>query len=185
MGWQRGKLCSALFAENASGAEPCLFDEAKDPKESHRIKIKERTHQVWHAYLPDCRPGQFYGYRVYGPDEPENGYRFNRNKLLIDPYAKAIAGVLNWNDALFGYEPGNPEGDLSFSKIDSAPFIPKCVVIEIPSTGKIRSPRRSLIINRSFTKRMSKDLHNSILTSWIHIKMASMNSIRFTRLKRC
>lgn len=120
----------ALFAENATGVELCFFDNEESKTESRRIKIKERTHQIWHCYIPDCKPGQLYGYRVHGPYEPTQGHRFNPNKLLIDPYAKAISGTIAWNDALFSYEIGNPDTDLSFSKLDSAPFIPKSVVID-------------------------------------------------------
>jgi glycogen operon protein len=90
----------------------------------------ERTHHVWHIYLPEMRPGQLYGYRVHGPYEPSNGHRFNSNKLLIDPYAKAISGTIQWHDSLFGYEVGSPEADVSFSNSDSAPYIPKSVVID-------------------------------------------------------
>src|SRR5690606_21217028 len=95
-----------------------------------KIRILERTHSIWHVYLPDIKPGQLYGYRVHGPYEPENGHRFNPNKLLIDPYAKAIAGTIEWNDALFGYKIGDAEDELSYSEIDSAPFIPKSVVVD-------------------------------------------------------
>lgn len=120
----------AIYAENAEAVELCLFEHATDETESLIIEIKERTHQVWHAYIPDVGPGQLYGYRVHGPYEPKQGHRFNPNKLLIDPYAKAIAGTLRWDDALFGYELGHPEGDVSFSEKDSAAFIPKGVVID-------------------------------------------------------
>src|SRR5690606_22786712 len=120
----------ALYAENAEAVELCLFENETDDKESMKIKIKERTHQVWHIYIPDIGPGQLYGYRVHGPYEPKQGHRFNPNKLLIDPYAKAIAGTLRWDDALFGYEVGHPDADLSFSEKDSAAYIPKGVVID-------------------------------------------------------
>ncbi|MGK7395493.1 MAG: glycogen debranching protein GlgX [Candidatus Cyclobacteriaceae bacterium M3_2C_046] len=119
----------ALFAENATGVELCLFDDLEDGKASKVIEIKERSHQEWHAYLPDVKPGQLYGYRVYGPFEPENGLRFNPNKLLIDPYAKAIAGTIEWRDAMFGYQIGHEQEDLSFNEVDSAPFLPKSVVV--------------------------------------------------------
>ncbi len=118
----------ALFAENATGVELCLFDE--QGKETHRLKVTERTHNSWHIYLPGLKPGQQYGYRVYGPYEPENGHRFNPNKLCIDPYAKALSGVEVWDDALFGYKVGDQKQDLSFSDADSAPFVPKSVVID-------------------------------------------------------
>ena len=118
----------SLFAENAHGVELCLYDE--DGNESNRIKVIERTHNNWHVYIPGLKPGQQYGYRVYGPYEPENGHRFNPNKLLIDPYAKALNGTGEWNDALFGYEIGHEAEDLSFSESDSGPYVPKCVVID-------------------------------------------------------
>ena len=120
----------SLFSENATAVELCLFDPAEPAWETHRIKLKERTHNSWHVYLPDVGPGQLYAYRVHGPFEPEQGHRFNPNKLLIDPYARAIAGSINWHDSLFAYEIGHEEEDLSFSETDSAPFLPKCVVVD-------------------------------------------------------
>jgi isoamylase len=128
--WDGNGVNFALHADNATGVELCLFDSADGRKETHRIKFTERTHHVWHMYLPEARPGQLYGYRVHGPYEPHNGHRFNPNKLLIDPYAKAIAGTIDWHDSLFGYILGHKKGDLSFSKTDSAPFVPKCVVVD-------------------------------------------------------
>lgn len=132
----------SLYAENATGVELCLFGDTNDPAESQKIPIRERTHQIWHIYIPGIHPGQLYGYRVHGPYEPNQGLRFNPNKLLIDPYAKAIAGTLEWDDALFGYQIGHPEADLSFSETDSAPFIPKCVVVDDTfDWGNDRPPR--------------------------------------------
>ncbi len=128
--WDGKGVNFALFADNATGVELCLFDKPTDKKESHRIKMKERTHQEWHAYLPDIKPGQLYGYRVYGEYDPLNGHRYNPNKLLIDPYAKAIAGIIKWDDAMFGYKMGHPEGDLVMDKKDSAPFTPKSVLVD-------------------------------------------------------
>lgn len=127
--WDGNGVNFALYADNATKVELCLFYNAGDESEYAKIKLIERSHQVWHAYLPEAKPGDFYGYRVHGPYDPENGHRFNPNKLLIDPYAKAIAGIITWHDALFGYIVGHPDEDLSFSETDSAPFIPKCVVI--------------------------------------------------------
>lgn len=120
----------SLYAENATGVELCLFDRENNKNSAVTIPVSERTHQVWHVYIPDIHPGQLYGYRVHGPYEPEQGLRFNPNKLLIDPYAKAIAGTLEWNDALFGYQIGHPDGDLSYSETDSASYIPKSVVVD-------------------------------------------------------
>ena len=120
----------ALYAENATGVDLCLFNSVDDETENIKVRIKERNNHVWHAYLPGVKPGQLYGYRVYGPFEPHNGHRFNPHKLLIDPYAKAIAGSIQWSDALFAYQIGHPDEDLSFSQVDSAPYIPKSVVID-------------------------------------------------------
>lgn len=120
----------ALFADNAIKVELCLFRGFHDRKEFKRITLKERNHQVWHIFLTDIKPGQLYGFRVHGPYDPLSGQRYNPNKLLIDPYAKAIAGIVEWSDALFGYDVNSEEKDLSFSRLDSAPFIPKSVVID-------------------------------------------------------
>jgi len=120
----------ALFSENATGVELCLFDHRDHEKESHRIWMEERTDQVWHVYLPEVRPGQVYGYRVHGPYEPEAGHRFNPSKLLIDPYAKALTGIIKWSDAMFGYRVGDPAEDLSYDERNNAGNIPKCVVID-------------------------------------------------------
>ena len=128
--WDGEGVNFALFADNATGVELCLFNSTDDKNEYEKIKLVERTHQIWHVYIPNAKPGQLYGYRVEGPFEPENGHRFNANKLLMDPYAKSIAGSIDWNDALFAYEIGNTDEDLSFSQEDSAPYIPKSVVID-------------------------------------------------------
>jgi glycogen operon protein len=128
--WDGGGVNFAIYSENAQGVDLCLFNTLEDETESVKIRINEVSHHVWHVYVPGLKPGQLYGFRVYGPYEPHNGHRFNPNILLIDPYAKAIAGTIQWHDALFGYEIGNSEEDLSFSDIDSASYIPKSVVID-------------------------------------------------------
>lgn len=127
--WDGEGINFTIYADNAEGVELCLFKTIYDEAETLKINMVERSYHVWHVYVPGLKPGQLYGYRLHGKYEPENGYRYNPYKLLIDPYAKAIAGNIEWNDALFGYQVGNPDEDLSFSKIDSAPFIPKSVVI--------------------------------------------------------
>ncbi|TDH21564.1 glycogen debranching enzyme GlgX [Segetibacter sp. 3557_3] len=127
--WDGKGVNFALYAENATSIHLCLFDENDSEKESSIIPVKEMDSHIWHVYVPGLAPGQLYGYRVFGPYEPENGHRFNPNKLLIDPYAKAISGTIQWNDTLFGYEVGHPDGDLSYSTEDNAAFIPKSVVI--------------------------------------------------------
>ncbi|MEX1241969.1 MAG: glycogen debranching protein GlgX [Cyclobacteriaceae bacterium] len=127
--WDGQGVNFALFAENATGVELCLFDKGMGETQSAIVEMTERTHQMFHAYLPEVGSGQLYGYRVHGPYDPENGHRFNPAKLVIDPYAKAIAGTIEWDDSLFGYEVGNHEEDLKISNTDSAPFIPKSVVV--------------------------------------------------------
>ena len=118
-----------MFSENASHVELCLFD-GRDASRETRVRMTEQNQQVWHIYLPEARPGQFYGYRVHGPYEPASGQRFNPSKLLLDPYAKAIHGTVRWSDALFGYTIGDAAQDLSYSDKDSAAGMPKCVVID-------------------------------------------------------
>ena len=120
----------AIFSEHATGVELCLFDSLADDHEWLRIHMPEQTDQVWHVYASGLRPGQLYGYRVIGPYAPTEGHRFNPAKLLVDPYAKAISGELIWNEALHGYKIGLPEADLYPDERDSAPFMPKCVVID-------------------------------------------------------
>jgi len=128
--WDGAGVSFALFSENATAVELCLFDSAEAVSESRRIPLAERTDLVWHAYLPEARPGQLYGYRVHGPYEPQSGHRFNPHKLLIDPYAKSLASTIKWDDSVFGYTIGDEHADLSFDERDSAPFVPKCVVVD-------------------------------------------------------
>jgi isoamylase len=128
--WDGEGVNFALFSENATRVELCLFDGHDSAHESHRIPVEELTDQVWHVYLPEARPGQHYGYRVHGPYEPEAGHRFNPAKLLIDPYAKAISGTIEWSNAMFGYRIGDEAADLSQDDRDNAGNVPKCVVID-------------------------------------------------------
>lgn len=120
----------ALFSEHGTKVELCLFDSAQSPVESRRIELSQRTAFVFHAYIRDIKPGQVYGYRVYGPYDPENGMRFNPNKLLTDPYAKAIVRGVNWHDALFGYKIADKLSDLKIDERDSAPYAPLCAVTD-------------------------------------------------------
>src|SRR5215213_5398404 len=129
----------ALFSAHATKVELCLFDDAGE-QELERVELPEFTDEVWHGYLPDARPGTVYAYRVHGPYEPEAGHRFNHNKLLLDPYARAVVGDLRWGPEVFGYalESGD---DLSFDERDSAALMPKCRVIDPAFTwGRERSP---------------------------------------------
>jgi isoamylase len=121
----------ALFSAHATQVELCLFDSPTSPKEARRVVLPERTAMVWHGYLPDVRPGQVYGYRVHGPYDPRQGHRFNPNKVVLDPYAKAIGRMVRWNHfEMFGYEVGSPEGDLSYDARDNAALAPLAVVID-------------------------------------------------------
>jgi glycogen operon protein len=132
----------ALFSEHATGVELCLFDSPDATAESERIPIRMQTDLVWHAYLPDVRPGQVYGYRVDGPYDPAAGHRFNPAKLVIDPYAKAVARAPRWDDVLFGYRIGSPEADLSKDDRDSAPAAPLAAVVDHAfEWGTDRPPR--------------------------------------------
>src|SRR5690606_25577848 len=120
----------ALYANNASKVELCLYNSTEDKEASAQLEMIERTHQIWHVYIPELTPGQLYGYRVSGDYDPRNGKRFNPNKLLIDPYAKAIAGTVEINDDVFGYQLNHPDKDLSFSETDSGTSMVKAVVID-------------------------------------------------------
>ena len=138
--WNGEGVNFALFSEHAEKVELCLFD-AQGRRELQRIELTERTDQIWHCYLPEARPGQLYGYRVYGPYAPERGQRFNPHKLVLDPYAKAFAGQLRWSDAHFAYRVGSGREDLSFDKRDNAAGMPKCKVIDPAFTwGDDRRP---------------------------------------------
>jgi len=127
--WDGKGVNFALFSATAERVELCLFDET-GKRERERLELFEHTDEIWHGYAPELRPGQLYGYRVYGPYQPQAGHRFNHHKLLLDPYAKTLHGQFRWNEALFGYQHGHPDGDLSFDTRDSAPFLPKCQVID-------------------------------------------------------
>ncbi len=140
--WDGAGVNFALFSENATAVELCLFGGRDGTHEVARVAVGEQTHQVWHIYLPEAGPGQRYGYRVHGPYDPVNGHRFNPAKLLLDPYAKAIDGTIRWSDALFGYQVGHPDADLSRDDRDSARSVPKSVVIDPAFTwGDDRPPR--------------------------------------------
>jgi isoamylase len=113
----------SVFSEIAQRVELCLFD---DGGNETRVDLRELTAFCWHGYLPGVGPGQRYGFRIHGPWEPRNGHRCNPNKLLLDPYGKAVDGQVQWNEALFGHHFNDPEN--SKNDLDSAPFMPKSVV---------------------------------------------------------
>ncbi|MBI3396091.1 MAG: glycogen debranching protein GlgX [Spirochaetia bacterium] len=138
--WDGSGVNFALYSEHSTQVELCLFDSAASRTESQRITLPERTDQVWHCYLPEARPGQLYAYRVHGPYSPQDGHRFNPHKLVVDPYAKAIARDLTWNDSLYGYDRKNPTGDTADSK-DNAAYAPLGAVIDTAfSWGDDRLP---------------------------------------------
>jgi len=146
----------ALFSEAATSVELCLFDSIEATEENIRIPVTEHTDQVWHVFLPDVRPGQLYGFRVSGPYDPERGLRFNSSKLLLDPYAKAIAGEVNWSDEMFGYVVGGEDEDLTQDFRDDAWGVPKSVVID--STFDWQGD-----------KKLGVPLHNSVIYE-VHVK---------------
>ncbi len=119
----------AVFSAHATRVDVCIFDEAGTTQVGC-VTLPEYTDEIWHGFVPGLQPGARYGLRVHGPYEPEKGHRFNHHKLLLDPYAKAYMGELKWGPELFGYTVGHADGDLSFDERDSAPLVPKCVVVD-------------------------------------------------------
>ena len=138
--WDGTGVNFALFSEHATGVELCLFRDSDDAVEAAKIQLTERTDQVWHCYLPDARPGQYYGYRVFGPYAPEQGFRFNPVKLLIDPYARAITGAIKWGNHLFAYRVDGEQEDLEPDPGNSAGGVPKSVVIDSAFTWEDDHP---------------------------------------------
>ncbi|TCJ19156.1 glycogen debranching enzyme GlgX [Flaviaesturariibacter flavus] len=180
--WDGKGVNFALHAAHATGVELCLYEKyGKRTRESARLRLGERSHHVWHGYVPGLRPGQLYGYRVDGPYEPQNGHRFNKNKLLLDPYAKAISGTVHWHDSLFGYKVGHRDGDLSFSKTDSGNFMPKSVVIDgsfdWENDAPLRIPYHKSIIYEAHVKGLTyrhPDIPESIRGTYAAIAHPAM-----------
>ena len=138
--WDGEGVNFALYSEHAEKVDLCLFD-PHGRRQIERVELTERTDFVWHCYLPEARPGLLYGYRVHGPYAPESGHRFNPHKLLLDPYARMIAGQLRWTDAHFGYRIGGRRQDLAQDTRDNASGMPKCQVIDTAFTwGDDRRP---------------------------------------------
>ena len=138
--WDGAGVNFALFSANATRVELCLFD-PEGRREIKRLTLPEYADEIWHGYLPDVGPGQVYGYRVHGPYRPEEGHRFNPNKLLLDPYAKQLMGPFRWSNAHFGYRIGSPREDLSFDPRDNAAGMLKGVVVDPAFTwGADRRP---------------------------------------------
>ena len=135
----------ALYSEHATAVDLCLFESIESTQEEVRIRVTEHSDEVWHIFLPDIKPGQLYGYRVEGPYDPENGARFNPSKLLLDPYAKSIAGTVDWADEMFGYRVGGPNEDLERDYRDNAFGMPKSVVVDCTfDWAGDRAPERPL-----------------------------------------
>ncbi|HXU41785.1 MAG TPA: glycogen debranching protein GlgX [Burkholderiales bacterium] len=126
--WDGKGVNFALFSSQATKVELCLFD-ASGKTEQQRIELPEYRDEIWHGYVPEIGPGAIYGFRVHGPYQPNDGLRFNPHKLLLDPYARAHIGALTWNPAVFGYQMESGD-DLTFDERDSAPFVPKSVVVD-------------------------------------------------------
>jgi glycogen operon protein len=139
--WDGEGVNFALYSEHAEKVELCLFD-VSGKRESFRIRLPEQTDMVWHGYLPEVRPGQLYGYRVYGPYAPAQGHRFNHYKLLLDPYGKQVQGAIRWSDSHFGYRVGHKNEDLSFDRRDNAAGMPKNRVIDSAFTWGADTPPR-------------------------------------------
>lgn len=146
--WPLGASCDAnginfaLFSRHATQVELCLFDD-DGVMEMARLEMPEHSDDIWHGYLPGGKAGQLYGYRVHGPYDPNNGHRFNAHKLLLDPYAKRLHGSLIWNDANYGFIRGHADADLSFDKRDSAPYVPKSMVVPTVARSARHAPHLS------------------------------------------
>lgn len=155
----------AVYSQHASKIELVLFESEDDTAPSEVLELPERTGPIWHGYVPNLRPGQLYGYRAHGAYDPERGHRFNPNKVLLDPYAKAIGRPLKWDDSLFGYDLESPEEDLSLSELDSAPYAPLGAVVEEAfEWGDDRAPRipwEDTIIYETHVKGITK-LHPDV-----------------------
>ena len=132
----------ALFSENAQSVELQFFDAPFTDQPTHSFTLFRNSNGIWHSLVVGARAGQLYGYRVTGPNQPELGHRFNRSKLLLDPYTRAIAGKIPWDDRLLGYVVDDPAGDASLDRRDSAGCLPKCMVIDGSfDWGNDRAPR--------------------------------------------
>ena len=166
--WDGEGVNFALFSANATGVELCLFDESGE-EEIARIELPEFTDEIWHAYVSGVGPGTIYGYRVHGPYEPDNGHRFNPNKLVLDPYARGHFGDLKWDPAVFGYQLESGD-DTTFDERDSAPFMPKSVVVDPNFDWQGEPSRRAVpwehtVIYETHLRGYTK-LHPSLPEEW-------------------
>jgi glycogen operon protein len=192
--WDGVGVNFAIFSEHATAVDLCLFDSPYSGRESARVRLAERTDQVWHGYLPDVRPGQLYGYRVHGPSAPARGHRFNPNKLLFDPYARAVGRSARWHESLFGFKVGDAAADLSIDERDSAAYAPLGAVIDTAFTwGDDRPPRtpwhQTVIYElhvRGFTKQMSgvpEELRGTYLALISEPAIAHLKSLGVTAVE--
>ena len=192
--WDGVGVNFALFSEHATAVELCLFDSPYAGRESVRVALVEQTDQVWHGYLPDVRPGQLYGYRVYGPYEPAKGHRFNPHKLLIDPYAKAMGRTLRWHESVFGYSHGATNDDLTFDERDSAAYAPLAAVCDTSFTWgddkPLRTPWHQTVIYelhvKGFTRQMSdiaEDLRGTYLALTSEPALRHLKSLGVTAVE--
>jgi len=156
--WDGVGVNFAVFSEHATRVELCLFESPENEVESVTIPLPEHTDMVWHGYLPDVRPGQLYGYRIHGPFAPHMGYRFNPNKLVLDPYTKVVGRALRWDESLFGFRYG--QDDTTFDERDSAPFAPLAAVIDTAFTWggdrPLRTPWHETLIYELHVKGFTK-----------------------------
>ena len=154
--WDGSGVNFALFSQNATRVELCLFDSVRDKRESACIPLEHKENFIWHCYLPGIKPGQLYGYRVYGPYDPNHGHRFNPHKILLDPYAKAIGRRVRWNDAMYCYRIGDPKADLSFDTRDNAADAPLGAVVDTSfrwgSDKPLRTPWNKTLIYEMHVK---------------------------------
>src|SRR5689334_9159296 len=158
--WTGDGVNFAIFSEHAAAVDLCLFDAVDAPQERVRIRLTEQTGFVWHAFLPDARPGQLYGFRVQGPYDPAHGLRFNDSKLLLDPYAKSIAGDVKWSDEMFSYIVGDSAEDAARDSRDNAWAMPKSVVVDAEfdwgSDKKPNTPFSETVIYEAHVKGFTK-----------------------------
>lgn len=145
----------AVFSDHATAMTLCLFDENGTET---RLELPEQEGGVWHGAVAGLKAGQMYGYRALGPYLPDQGHRFNPNKLLMDPYATALTGQPNWSEAVYGYQRGAVAGDLTFDDRDSAPYMPRSVVTDFapPPAKHPRTPWDETIIYEAHPKGLTQ-----------------------------
>jgi isoamylase len=157
--WDGRGVNFSLFSENATAVDLCLFDSVDAKKESVTVRLPEKKNHVWHVYLPDVLPGQLYGYRVHGPYDPASGPRFNPNKVVVDPYAKAIGRQIKWDDSMYGYPIGGPSEDLAMDERDNAAYAALATVVnpayEWGDDRPPKTPWHQTVIYETHVKGMS------------------------------